>query len=510
MAFFGKICYIINVSALGVTDAIFLLQSVTRKQLIMIQLRKYQDTAVHEVKMQFFAGNRSLVLQLPTGAGKTVIFTHMARETFLRGKSVLVVTDRKELLTQAGGTFDRFELNPDYLTANTKQINGGGAVWIAMVETLKRRLSKPDYFDFIRAFNLIIIDEAHKASFDRLFEAIDADSQFIIGATATPYRIGKITPLREYYDALVTGEQIPALIKSGYLAKAIHYGVPISGLDKVKITAGEFDTKEVTELYSDVQLFGGVVENYRKHCDGMKALLFAASVKNSIAMRDQFRAAGYIAEHIEAETPKQEREDILKQFSAGEIQVLCNVGILTTGYDEPTVEVIITYRPTRSLPLWLQMCGRGSRISTGKDQFIILDFGENTKRHGFWDAERIWTLENAKPPRKDGKGAGAIRECHQCGALLPASKVICEFCGAEKPVKKKEKSEVAVILEQLTPSQVNRASWSVYQMEQVRKEKGYKQGWVLHRLKSKEDFEEYAKLMGYNRGWIYHQTKRYL
>lgn len=476
----------------------------------MIQLREYQEKAVQNVKMEFFGQNRSVILQLPTGAGKTVIFTHMARETTLRGKTVLVLTDRKELLTQAGGTFDQFELDPAYLTASTRQITGG-KVWIAMVETLKRRMERADYIEFIQSFNLIIIDEAHKATFDRLFTAIDRERQFVIGATATPYRTGKVKPLRDYYNSLVQGEQIAGLVQAGFLSSAVHYGVPISGLDKVKITAGEFDQGQVEKLYSDVQLYGGVVENYAKHCGGRKALLFAASVKNSIEMRDRFQKAGFISEHIEADTPAPERADILAKFRSGEVQVLCNVGILTTGYDEPGVEVIIVYRPTRSLPLWLQMCGRGSRINPGKDRFIILDFGENTKRHGFWNQDRMWTLDNVKPPRKDGKGAQAVRVCHQCEAMLPASQIVCNFCGAEKPVKKKVKSEVAVILEQLTPAEVNRTDWGgVIQLEQVRQEKGYKLGWVLHRLKSEDDFKEYARLKGYNRGWVYHQTRRYL
>ena len=419
---------------------------------------------------------------------------------------MLVITDRKELLTQAGGTFEKFGMKADYLTAATKKLPDQQRLFVAMVETIKRRLSKPDYIEFMQNFSLIIIDEAHKQSFDRLFETI-TPFQYVIGATATPYRIGKMTPLSKHYDSIIIGNQINELIADGYLSPAMHYGVPIAGLNKVKITAGEFDAKETGKLYDDQVLYTGAVSNWKKYAHGRKTLLFASTVKNSMRMAQSFNSAGVSAMHLDAETPKEERENILSDFSAGKFDVLCNVGILTTGYDEPGVSCIITYRPTRSLPLWLQMCGRGSRIAPGKKDFIILDFGENTKRHGFWDASRHWSLENAKPPKKTG--VAPIKECKNCGAFIPANASVCPFCGYEYPKEVKPKTEVEVMLEQMTPTQINSADWDVYEMEQVRLARGYKPGWVLHRLRTYERFQQYAKLKGYKKGWVYHNYRAY-
>ena len=468
-------------------------------------LRDYQLQSVYLLQNAFKDGMKRVVLQLTTGAGKTVIFTHIAKLTSQKNNSVLVITDRIELLTQAGGTFEKIGLSPQFLTAKTKEISHGG-VWVGMVETIKRRLENDDYYNFVRSFTLIIIDEAHRQSFDRLFEPLTED-QYVIGATATPYRTGKMKPLKDYYDTIIIGQQIPDLISTGYLCDAVHYGVPVAGLKNVKITAGEFDAKEVTELYDDQVLYTGVVKNYIHHCNGMKALLFTASVKNSIKLTGEFLHNGIDARHIDANTPANEREQILADYKAGKFSVLSNVGILTTGYDEPSIQCIIVYRPTRSLPLWLQMCGRGSRIFPGKEIFHILDFGENAKRHGLWNANRTWSLEIEKPPKKTG--AELVKECPNCGALIPMNAKLCQYCDYIYPVVEKKKKHIEIILEKMTPSEINGAEWNIYELEEIRKVKGYKVGWVLHRLKSLKEYEDYARLKGYKKGWAYYNYNNF-
>lgn len=471
-----------------------------------ITLRDYQKTAIQNIRHEFNTGKKTVILQLPTGAGKTIIFTAISKQANEKGSTILVITDRKELLTQADGAFDKFGITPTLLTANTKTLKKA-EIYIGMVETIKRRLTKPNYVDFVQSFSLIIIDESHKQSFDRLFEAI-TPFQYVIGATATPYRTGKMKPLKEYYDSIVIGEQITELITCNFLSPAVHYGVPIAGLDKVKITAGDFDQKQMGELYDAPELYGGVIENYKAHASGRKTLLFAATVRNSEIMAREFNSAGISAMHLDAETPKSEREAILEDFKNDKFMVLCNVGILTTGYDEPSVSCIITYRATRSLPLWLQMCGRGSRIYENKRDFIILDFGENAKRHGLWDEYRTWSLENAKPPKK--QGMALVKDCPACGAMIPARSVTCPVCGFEIPVKRKDESPIKVMLEKMTGRQINNFDWdSVYELEQARVAKGYKIGWVLHRLKSYQEFLEYEKIKNYKRGWAKFNYERY-
>jgi superfamily II DNA or RNA helicase len=469
----------------------------------MIELRDYQKQSKSKIREVFGQKKQRVILQLPTGGGKTVIFTDIAKSVSELGKKSIVFTDRKELLKQAGGTFEKFGLNPMYLNAETKSVSDAG-LYVAMIETMKRRIDHPGYAEFIQSFDLIIIDEAHKQNFDKIFQHL-GEKQFVIGATATPYRDGKMKPLKDYYDEIVIGQQINNLIATGHLCDVIHYGVPIQGLDKVKITRGEFDDKQMGELYQDTKLFAGVISNYKAHCNGQKALLFCATVKNSITMVEELNAAEISAMHIDANTPKTERETILQDFADNKFKVLSNVGILTTGYDQPDIEVIITYRATRSLPLWLQMCGRGSRTIQGKSRFTVLDFGENTKRHGFWNDDRTWTLENAKPPKK--KGAAPVKECKGCGALIPGNTIVCPYCEYEHVKSIKPKNYIEIMLEQMTPSQIQRTDWNVYELEQVRIAKGYKLGWICHRLKTLEEFQDYEKLRGFKKGWAHFNFK---
>lgn len=469
-----------------------------------MKLRDYQIKAINAIRLHFAAGKKRVLLQLPTGGGKTVIFTHMAFEATKKGNSVLVITDRTELLDQANRTFKLVGVHPQLLTAKTKQLEFG-QMYIAMSETIKRRLIKLEYMMFLRQFGMIIIDEVHKQSFDRIYEYLGPE-QYVIGVTATPYRFGKMTPLKNFYDEIVIGEQITDLIATGFLTKASHWGIPIEGLNKVKITAGEFDAREMGQIYNRPQLYSGVIENLRRIAPSGKALLFAATVENSKLITSELNQAGFTAMHLDADTPKDERKKILDSFAAGEFQVLCNVGILTTGYDEATIETIILYRATRSLPLFLQMCGRGSRIAPGKSQFNILDFGENVQRFGYWDDPRKWSLDLAKLPKKIG--AELIKSCPKCNALIKANASECIECGYKFPVKKKKQDNpILVHLKNLRPSEIDAMQLGILELEQIRMAKGYKVGWVLNRLKSESELREYARLKNYKPGWVFYQLK---
>jgi len=470
----------------------------------MIKLREYQLLAISKIRQAFSEKKKSVILQLPTGGGKTIVFTAMAKTAVERSKSVLVITDRIELTTQAGNTFEEFGITAKLLTQKTKVIEPGG-VWVAMAETIKRRLKNPDYFNFVQSFDLIIIDEAHKQTFDRLFEAITPE-QFVIGATATPFRKGKMTPLRKHYDEIVMGSQIQELIDTGYLSPAIYYVVPVDGLNTIKTKAGEYDVNDIERVFDREAVYEGAVANYKKYCNGRKTILFTASVKNSKKLVEEFNKNGISAVHLDGDTPKNEREQILLDFKNGKFLVLGNVGVLTTGFDEPSVSCIITYRPTKSLPLWLQMCGRGSRIFEGKKDFVVLDFGRNCHHHGCWHDNRGWSLDIKKTKKKPAP----LKECKGCGALIHANVSICQYCGYEYKQTVKPKSMVEVVLEKLTYSEINKRDWTFYELEEIRKLKGYKVGWVLRRFKTVQDFEEYAKLKGYSNGWVFHQTKIYL
>lgn len=472
----------------------------------MIKLRKYQENAVSDIRTAFAKGKKRVVLSLTTGGGKTVIFTEITRLTIEKGGSVLVITDRKELLTQTGSTFENFGLKPEYLTAKKKHIEKGG-LYVAMSETLKRRITKPDYVEFIQSFGLIIIDEVHKRSFDKLYEST-SPFQYIIGVTATPYRNGRATPpLSLYYDLLVQGIQTSELIGQGYLAPAESFAAP-TDFSNVKLKAGEFDSADLKRHYDEVDLYTGVVENYKKHAAKTKALLFSANVATSLKMCQTLVNAGISAKHIDATS--NDRTEILKEFERGDFSILCNVGILTTGYDCPSIETIILYRATMSLPLFLQMCGRGSRIYPKKESFKILDFGGNLKRHGFWQEDRTWSLENATKSKKQGDAP--IKECPDCELLLPANARICPECGHE--FKQKTKERVFAMLEKMSPTAVKsfaRGQATLDELFAIQELKGYHIYWIPRQLNNIEQLKEFAKRISPSKykGWLWFNARKF-
>lgn len=472
-----------------------------------MKLRPYQEEILSKIRLSMAAGNKRIVMQLATGGGKTAMFAAISKMAVDKGNSVLIITHRKELLSQSGGTLSRFELKASELTAKTKKIEHG-ILYVAMVETIKARISKPGYDAFVKSFKIIIIDECHLQNFNRIFESLNSD-QYVIGATATPYRDGKMKELKEYYDDIIQGIQISELIEAKYLSPAISYGFEVD-LSNVRITAGEFNEKDLQEVYDENSIYVGAITNYLQHANGTKFLAFCPTVKNSESLCNQFNEAGISARHLDATTPANERDAILQAYNKNEFKGLCNVGILTTGFDQPDVETIILYRATKSLPLFLQMCGRGSRIAPGKEKFNILDFGNNIGRHGFWQADRNWTLSNPETKkRKEKKGEYKIKICEDCGAMVPASTRICPHCGFEFPAPEEKKSIKIASLKLLTPTQINRLAElaTVQELEEIRIAKEYKVGWVLYKLKTFNQFKEYEKLKNYKRGWAEYQWR---
>ena len=313
------------------------------------------------------------------------MFTFIASNTIRNNGNVLILTHRSELLKQSGSTFEKFDLQPEFITAGSKP-DLSARLHVGMVETIYRRID--ELKEFLLSKTLIIIDEAHVSSFTKLFEHLNKSS-IVIGATATPYRKGKdVQSLSDFYTDLVQEVDTPDLIQLGFLCKALSYGVEID-TKGLKTTGEDYDTKK---YYEETKMYQGVVDNYKRLTPNKKALLFASNVKSSQQVCDEFIQNGYDARHIDANTPDEERTRILTWFEHSVDGILCNCGILTAGYDCPSIEVVILYRATTSLPLFLQMCGRGSRPTEYKDSFYILDFGNNIQRLGFWEERRKWSL----------------------------------------------------------------------------------------------------------------------
>jgi superfamily II DNA or RNA helicase len=421
----------------------------------------------------------------PTGSGKTVMFSFMASEAIKRGNKVLILTDRIELYQQANSTLKKQGLNP-------KDINDlAGGVHVFMIQTLLRRYQKTEVKEYFKTLDLIIIDEAHKTIFDKLFNNTAASTR-IIGATATPFRKGAQAGLDSFYHKIVDKVSVKNLVDLGHLAKCTTYGFKVD-LSGVTMKKGDYNEGELAQLFSSTQLFKGVFSNYKRLCYGEKTLIFAPNREASEELVKEFVAKGVAARHVDCYMSKTERAEVLQWFKITPSAVLSNYGILTTGFDETTIKAVILYRATKSLVLFLQMVGRGSRIKP-ENSFKLLDFGNNITTHGFWQDPREWQLEKKK--RK--LGAAAIKECPKCNAMLNANAKICTECGYKYPEPKKKVDKNAVNLELLEPNQKHIGKLINYAIS-----KGYKAGWVVHQLKTKKELEDYAKIKGFKNGWAY-------
>lgn len=417
----------------------------------------------------------------------------------------MIVTDRTELLTQAGGALAQYGINPERIEAGTDP-HLLKPCYTAMVETLNRRLGKFEYLNLLESLDLIIFDEAHKQAFNKLFAYIPKNC-IVIGATATPHREGNQESMDEFYEEIVDVASIQELIDAGYLADPLTYGVQVD-LSKVSTRAGDYDLAEMGAEYNRQKVYEGVIENYQRICPGKKAIAFSANIESSIMLCEQLQIAGLDARHLDSTMPDQERQSILKWFKNTPRAIVCNVGILTTGFDEPSIEVVILYRATKSLPLFLQMCGRGSRVTETKKSFIILDFGNNVDKHDFWEIHRTWDLKK----KKKREGVAPVKECKKCNALCQASAKECKACGYVFPLSEKEKEESEFaelkLLTKRDAMEMAKRSDMAKKVALVKAGAIHSHA-VFHMMKTLKEAELYINMMGWNPKKIYHVQQYY-
>ncbi|TSJ36367.1 DEAD/DEAH box helicase [Mucilaginibacter corticis] len=330
-----------------------------------------------------------LLYQLPTGGGKTRIFSEIAnRYNRQFGKKVMVLTHREELCSQTSLTLKSLGIRNKVINSQVKQLAAREryACFVAMVETLKNRMES----GIINTddVGLVIIDEAHHNSFHKLLGKFKRAA--IIGVTATPFSSDINLPMNKHYRELVVGESIGNLIAEGYLARPStwRYDVELNTLQTG--ISGDFTVATSDALYSSPAMLELLQHAYQTHAKNKKTLIFNNGIFTSKAVLARFRDAGYPIRHLDNHTPPAERAEILQWFKRTKSAILTSVSILTTGFDEPTVQTVILNRATTSLTLYHQMIGRGARRLPQKKTFNIIDLGNNTERFGEWQTPIDW------------------------------------------------------------------------------------------------------------------------
>ena len=355
------------------------------------ELYEYQQEDINKIfkVLEAHPERYNLLYQLPTGGGKTVIFSQIVREYIQRtNKKVLILTHRIELCKQTSRMLTGFGVHNKIINSSIKELPDQHEYmcFVAMVETLNNRLN--DEKVELENLGMVIIDEAHYNSFRKLFKFFN--KCFILGVTATPLSSNIKLPMKDNYRELIVGDSISSLISKGFLAKANTYSYDV-GLSTLKVGInGDYTVKSSEELYSNFNMQEKLLDAYMEKSQGKKTLIFNNGINTSKEVYETFRNAGLEVRHLDNTTSKQDRKDILRWFKKKPDAILTSVSILTTGFDEPTVESIILNRATKSLTLYYQMIGRGSRVLPGKTEFTVIDLGNNAARFGLWSAPIDW------------------------------------------------------------------------------------------------------------------------
>ena len=331
----------------------------------------------------------NLLYQLPTGGGKTVVFSEIAKR-YIREtqKKVVVLTHRIELSSQTSKMLKGFGVKNKIINSDVKELidQDEYMCFVAMVETLNNRLQEEKVE--IKNIGLVIIDEAHYNSFRKLFKYFKHST--ILGVTATPLSSNIKLPMKDNYQKLIMGESISNLIEKKFLARANMYNRDVS-LKTLKLGIhGDYTVKSSDELYGNLSMQSKLLGSYEEIAKGTKTLIFNNGINTSKYVYETFKKAGYKIRHLDNKNTASERKEILKWFSNTPDAILTSVSILTTGFDEPSVETIILNRATKSLTLYFQMIGRGSRVLPNKEEFTVIDLGNNVARFGMWDAPMDW------------------------------------------------------------------------------------------------------------------------
>ena len=403
-----------------------------------MNLRPYQQQLVTEIRGQYQLGHRKVLAVLPTGAGKTVCFSHIAQAAAKKGNRVLIAVHRQELLGQACRALPM----PHGVIAANRAMDLSAAVQVASVQTLARRLHKLPR-DF---FQLVIIDEAHHSNAGTWAKVLEHFHQaHLLGVTATPIRLDG-RGLGEHYQAMVEGPSAAWLTDNGYLAPARVLAPPGFDSAGLRKRMGDFDTKQAEQRVGIIM--GDCLSHYRKHLDGQTAIAFCCSVAHAEAVARLFMGAGIPAASIDGSMTSEQRRDLLQALGTGRVKVLTSCALIGEGVDVPSVGGCILLRPTASTSLHLQMIGRCLRPSPGKAAAVVLDHVGNTLRLGHHLEPREWTLDGLA--KRDRSAAPSVKVCPQCFAAMASQAKQCGECGHTFAAEVRELQQVEGELQELT------------------------------------------------------------
>lgn len=354
-----------------------------------MELRDYQKKAIGDI-YQTWIDSRSVLLQMPTGTGKTNVFCQIAIDSLNKypDKKVLIIVHRRELIFQAKERLLQFDKSLKIgIIASTYIENSNFRIQVASIQTLIRRTNENTY-------STVIIDEAHHSkakTYTRLWTMFP--NAYFLGVTATPIRTNG-EGFNDLFDKLITSQTIKEFIYENTLSDIKYFATHTPDISEVKIkNTGDYDNTELSLLMQDKSIMADLIKSYKDIAFNKKGIVFAVNINHSKEIEKRYNKEGIKAKHIDASTKKIERERIINEFKENKFQILCNVNIFTEGFDCPDIDFVQLARPTKSLTLFLQQVGRCMRPAIGKDFAIVLDNAGLWKEHGLPKIDREWTLK---------------------------------------------------------------------------------------------------------------------
>jgi superfamily II DNA or RNA helicase len=455
-----------------------------------MNLRNYQQQAISDLRSAFQSGAMAPLLAAPTGMGKTVILATIAAQAAARGRQVLILVHRRELIHQTASKLAWAGLDHGIIAAGHPASNH--PVQVASVQTLVRRLSRMAWQP-----SLVIIDEAHHAAAGSWRQILEHwPDAYRLGVTATPCRLDG-RGLSEAFDHLVTGPSVADLVFWGFLSPARIYAPPIvADLSAVRRRAGDYANDQAAAAMDRPTVTGDAIAHYQRLAAGQQAIAFCCNVAHAVSVCDAFKTAGISAALLLGNTT--DRDQVVADYAGGAVRVLVTVDVVSEGFDVPAASCAILLRPTQSLGLYLQQVGRVLRPAPGKDAALILDHVGNVPRHGFPDDPREWSLAEGIVRGGRGTAAPSVRTCPECfAAFKPAP--ICPVCGAQcAPIKSRKVQQLAGELQELRRESVQQRiaertagrreqgqARTLPQLLALAKERGYAPGWAyrIHRAR---------------------------
>jgi len=431
--------------------------------------RPYQTRLFTDVRRAIHAGHRRILVVLPTGGGKGYLAARMLQMAAVKNNDSVFFAAQRELITQLGAQLERLGVPSQVIMANHKDeytsaedYAAASLVKLVAKDTLWARAFRSKKID-LPAGKIVHIDECH-GSLAKTYQAIldSYSDSVIIGWTATPCRSDG-RPLGEFYDVMVKGSSYKELQDDGFLVPVRAIAPDRPDLKGLKTARGDYAQGALEQRMNRDEMVGNIIEEWMKHANGRSTVVFASGVQHSLHIRDEFRAAGIKAEHVDGKTDEAERNEIMERTRSGENVVLCNYGVATTGVDIPRLKYMVCARPTKSFALWRQMGGRIQRPFERHDHCMIQDHSDNCLVFGFPDEDVDWQIDgnedigksHQEKKKKEPKSSDPSR-CMKCSTMYRGPH--CPNCGYKPEIQPEAVEMSKEALKELERKKANKAA----------------------------------------------------